>query len=51
VILDIGGEVPLRDVIFVYDACREAKVRSINFAATPEEVAAAEPAKSFSGKR
>ena len=31
--LDIEGEVPLGDVIHVYDACRAARFRSINFAA------------------
>jgi biopolymer transport protein ExbD len=51
VILDVTGDVPLGDVIFVYDACRAAKFHSINFAATPEEVAAIEPAKSLSSKR
>src|ERR1700685_3829178 len=40
-ILDIAGDVPLGEVIQVYDACRSAKVRSINFAAAPEEVQAA----------
>lgn len=33
VILDIGGDVPLGDVIRVYDACRAARFRSVNFAA------------------
>ena len=51
VILDVAGDVPLGDVIFVYDACRAAKFHSINFAATPEEIAAVEPAKSLSRKR
>jgi biopolymer transport protein ExbD len=51
VILDVTGDVPLGDVIFVYDTCRAAKFHSINFAATPEEVAAAPPDKSLSGKR
>ncbi len=51
VILDVAGDVPLGDVIFVYDACRAAKLHSINFAATPEEIAAAEPTKSLTGKR
>ena len=41
VILDVAGNVPLGDVIFVYDACRAARFHSVNFAATPEEVAAA----------
>ncbi len=40
VILDVAGNVPLGDVIFVYDACRAARFHSVNFAATPEEVAA-----------
>ena len=35
VILDIGGEVPLGDVIDVYDTCREARFRSIHFATGP----------------
>jgi biopolymer transport protein ExbD len=52
VILDVAGDVPLGDVIFVYDACRAAKIHSINFAATPEEIAAIDPTKkSLSGKR
>jgi biopolymer transport protein ExbD len=38
VILDVAGEVPLSDVILVYDSCRAAKFHSINFAASPEEV-------------
>ena len=33
VILDIAGDIPLGDVIRVYDACRAAKFRSVNFAA------------------
>lgn len=33
VILDIAADVPLGDVIRVYDACRAAKFRSVNFAA------------------
>ena len=32
--LDIGGDVPLGEVIYVYDICRAAHFRSINFAAT-----------------
>ncbi len=32
--LEIEGEVPLGDVIHVYDACRAARFRSINFAAS-----------------
>jgi hypothetical protein len=43
--------VPLGDVIFVYDACRAAKIHSINFAATPEELAVDPSEKSLSGKR
>jgi biopolymer transport protein ExbD len=38
VILDVAGEVPLGDVIHVYDTCRAAKFRSINFAASPDEM-------------
>jgi biopolymer transport protein ExbD len=38
VILDVAGDVPLGDVIFVYDSCRAARFQSINFAASPEEV-------------
>lgn len=34
VTLDIGGDVPLGDVIFVYDVCRAAKFQSVNFAVT-----------------
>lgn len=34
IILDIGGDVPLEDVIHVYDACRSARFRSVNFAAS-----------------
>jgi biopolymer transport protein ExbD len=33
VILDIGGEVPLGDAVSVFDICRAAGFRSINFAA------------------
>ena len=51
VILDVTGNVPLGDVIFVYDACRAAKFHSINFAATPEELAVDPTEKSLSGKR
>ena len=32
-ILDIAGEVPLGDVIHVFDRCRAAKFQSVNFAA------------------
>ncbi|REJ80784.1 MAG: biopolymer transporter ExbD [Planctomycetota bacterium] len=35
VILDIGGDVPLGDVILVYDVCRAAGFDSVNFAADP----------------
>ena len=35
VILDIQKEVPLGDLIQVYDFCRTARFRSINFAAYP----------------
>jgi biopolymer transport protein ExbD len=38
VVLDIANEVPLAEVIEIYDACRAAKCRSINFAATPAEI-------------
>ena len=38
VILDVRGNVPWGDVIQVYDACRAAKFRAINFAAAPDEV-------------
>jgi biopolymer transport protein ExbD len=52
VILDVAGDVPLGDVIFVYDTCRAAKLHSINFAATPEEVAEGlKPTTSLSSKR
>jgi len=52
VILDVGGDVPLGDVIFAYDACRAARFHSINFAASPEEVAMVPTLKaSLSGKR
>lgn len=33
VILEIAGEVPLGDVIHVYDVCRAARFHSVNFAA------------------
>jgi biopolymer transport protein ExbD len=49
VILDVAGNVPLGDVVFVYDACRAARFHSVNFAASPEEVAAAPKAKVASG--
>jgi len=39
-------------VIFAYDACRAARFHSINFAASPEEVAMVPtPKASLSGKR
>jgi biopolymer transport protein ExbD len=38
VILDVQGQVSWGDVIYVYDACRAAKFRAINFAAAPEEL-------------
>jgi biopolymer transport protein ExbD len=38
VILEIGGDVPLGDVIYVYDACRAAKFRSVNFAANANQL-------------
>jgi hypothetical protein len=43
--------VPLGYVICVYDACRAARFHSINFAATPEELAVDPNEKSLSGKR
>jgi biopolymer transport protein ExbD len=49
VILDVAGNVPLGDVIFVYDACRAARFHSVNFAATPEEVAVAPQARVAAG--
>jgi biopolymer transport protein ExbD len=39
VILEAAREVPFGDIIAAYDACRAAKFHSINFAATPEELA------------
>lgn len=36
VILDIANDVPLGDVIRVYDTCRDAHFQSIHFAAEPE---------------
>ncbi len=36
--LDIGAEVPLGDVIYVYDICRAARFRSVNFAATDRSI-------------
>ncbi len=39
VILEIAGEVPLGDVIHVYDSCRAAKFRSVNFAADANRIA------------
>ncbi len=38
VILDAAGDVPLGDVIVVYDACRAARFHSIDFAASPDEL-------------
>jgi len=38
VVLDVQGKVPWGDVIQVYDACRAATFRAINFAAAPEEL-------------
>jgi biopolymer transport protein ExbD len=38
VILDVRGQVPWGDVIQVYDTCRAAKFRAINFAASPAEL-------------
>ena len=43
VILDIEGEVPLGDVIRVYDACRAAKFRFVNFAASPNQLSPKKP--------
>ena len=37
--LDIDGEIPLGDVIRVYDACRAARFRSVNFAADAKRIA------------
>jgi biopolymer transport protein ExbD len=39
VILDIAADVPLGDLIRVWDACRTAKFESINFAADAAKVA------------
>jgi hypothetical protein len=36
--LDIAGDVPLGDMIRVYDACYAADFRSVNFAIDPEQV-------------
>ena len=38
VILDVQGNIPWGEVIQVYDNCRLAKFRAINFAATPTEL-------------
>jgi biopolymer transport protein ExbD len=38
IILDVPGNIPWGDVIRVYDACRAAKFRAINFAANPAEL-------------
>ena len=35
VILDIGGDVPLGDVVDVYDTCQAAGFESVSFAADP----------------
>ncbi|MFG0334220.1 MAG: biopolymer transporter ExbD [Maioricimonas sp. JB049] len=39
VILDIAPDIPLEDVIDVYDSCREAGFESVNFAADADAVA------------
>jgi biopolymer transport protein ExbD len=38
VILDVHGNIPWGEVIQVYDTCRAAKFRAINFAAAPKEL-------------
>lgn len=38
VILDIDGDVPMRDVVSVYDVCIAAGFESVNFAARAEDV-------------
>ena len=38
IILDIGGNVPMRDVIAVYDLCEAAGFESVKFAARSEDV-------------
>lgn len=38
IVLDIGAEVPVGDVIRVYDVCRGAGFESVNFAADAEAV-------------
>lgn len=38
VILDVQGNIPWGEVIQVYDTCRAAKFRAINFAAAPKEL-------------
>ncbi len=38
VILDIGAEVPMGEVLHIYDLCRAAKFDSVNFAASPKGV-------------
>ncbi len=38
VILDVQGNIPWGEVIQVYDTCRGAKFRAINFAAAPQEL-------------
>jgi biopolymer transport protein ExbD len=37
-ILDVAADVPLGDVVHVYDVCRTAKLAAVNFAATPDEL-------------
>ncbi|VAX38691.1 Biopolymer transport protein ExbD/TolR [hydrothermal vent metagenome] len=37
VILDIDKEVPMGQVLHIYDLCRAAQFESVNFAATPQE--------------
>jgi biopolymer transport protein ExbD len=43
IILDIAGEVPLGDVIQVYDTCRAARFTSVNFAADARRIKAKPP--------
>jgi biopolymer transport protein ExbD len=38
VILDVSQDVPLSDVITIYDTCRGSKFRSINFAASADDL-------------
>ena len=42
VILDVAGDVPMEDVIDVYDLCRQAGLEKIRFAASAQTMAAAE---------